>query len=39
LEPGRLFPRRFCLIRILSHLNYLPTKSSDCRGTANAGPD
>jgi len=30
LEPGRLFPRRDCLIRILSHLNYLPTKSSDC---------
>jgi hypothetical protein len=33
LEPGRLFPRRGCLIRILSHLSYL-AKSSDCRGTA-----
>jgi hypothetical protein len=34
LEPGRLFPCRGCLIRILSHLSYLSAKSGDCRGTA-----
>jgi hypothetical protein len=33
LEPGRLFPCRDCLIRILSHLSYLSAKSGDCRGT------
>ena len=34
LEPGRPFPRRGCLIRILSHRGSLSAKSIDCRDTA-----
>ena len=38
LEPGRLFPCRGCLIRILSHLSYLSAKSGDCRDNAIRAP-
>jgi hypothetical protein len=36
--PGRLLPRRGCLIRILSHLSYLSAKSGDCRDNAIRAP-